>query len=205
MSIQPRTVDTLASTRDRLIYSALRLFADKGYGSTSIADILHLADARSGSFYHFFPTKQDLLLAVLAAYRDGIGVMLLDPSWRGVEDPIERVFALLARYRELLVESDCMYGCPIGSLALELHEPDPPVRELLSANFDAWITAIEQCFLHAADRLPATDPRQLAILALTTMEGGVMLSRTFRTLDPYDAAVSGYRSHVDRLLEVAGQ
>ncbi len=193
--------DTLPSTRDRLVHAALRLFADKGYGSTSIADILRLAGARSGSLYHFFPTKQDLLLAVLGAYREGIEVMLLEPAWRGVDDPIERVFALLARYREMLVGSECFYGCPIGSLALELHEPDPPVRELLAANFEAWIGAIEECFSAAADRLPpATDPRQLAILALTTMEGGVMLSRTFRTLGPYDAAVSGYRSHVTRLL-----
>ena len=38
--------------------------------------------------------------------------------------------------------TDCTYGCPIGSLALELHEPDPPVREALAANFDAWTSAI---------------------------------------------------------------
>ena len=71
--------------------------------------------------------------------------MLLAPAWEGVADPIERIFALLARYRALLEDSECVYGCPIGSLALELHEPDPPVREMLSVNFAGWVAAIQGC------------------------------------------------------------
>ncbi len=187
-------------TRERIVYSALRLFAQKGYGSTSIADILQAADVNAGSLYHFFPGKQDVLLAVLDAYRQGIHPMLLDPAWKGVSDPIERVFALLARYRQALVSTDCTYGCPIGSIALELHEPDPPVRALLAANFAGWVDAIEQCFIDAGDRLPnRTDRRALAIFALTTMEGGVMLSRTDRTLDAFDDAVATLRDYVTRL------
>jgi AcrR family transcriptional regulator len=184
-------------TRDRIVFAAMRLFAEKGYGSTSVADILQAAKVNSGSLYHFFPGKQDVLLGVLQAYRDGIKPMLLDPEWRFVEDPIERVFALLQSYRRRLETTECLYGCPIGSLALELHEPDPPVRELLQANFDAWIAAIEECYVAAGERLPADlDRHALAIFTLTTMEGGVMLSRTARDLAPFDAAVATLRLHL---------
>src|ERR1700690_4248031 len=109
----------------------MELFGRKGYQSTSIADILLAAGAPSGSLYHFFPTKQHLLLAVLELYRDGIEPMLLAPAWKDASDPIERAFALLAGYRRALEPTDCTYGCPIESLTLEIHEPDPPVRELL--------------------------------------------------------------------------
>jgi len=188
------------ATRDRLVGVAMRLFALKGYGSTSVADILHEAGANSGSLYHFFPTKQDLLLAVLDRYRQGIGPMLLEPAWQGVDDPIERVFALLARYRQHLVNSECTYGCPIGSLALELHEPDPPVRELLAANFDGWVAAVERCLDDARDRLPADiDRHELAVFVLTTMEGGVMQARTHRSLDTFDASVNRLRDYFRRL------
>ena len=51
----------------------MELFWLKGYASTSIADILSRSQVNSGSLYHFFPGKQDVLLAVLEAYRDGIG------------------------------------------------------------------------------------------------------------------------------------
>jgi AcrR family transcriptional regulator len=190
----------MTDTRQRLVDAAMRLFWEKGYRSTSIQDILGRAEANSGSLYHFFPTKQDLLVAVLERYREGIGPMLLEPAWEGVEDPLERVFALLALYRRLLVETDCFYGCPIGSLALELHEPDPPVREMLAVNFDGWVGAVEGCLEEAGDRLPDdVDRHELAVFVLTTMEGGVMQARTHRSPEPFDASVARLRDYFDRL------
>ncbi len=189
-----------SETKDRIVYAAMSLFARKGYASTSVADILHEAGVNPGSLYHFFPGKQDVLLAVLTMYLDGIHPMLLQPAWKGVTDPIERVFALLEHYRDYLRQTECTYGCPIGSIALELHEPDPPVRALLAANFDGWISAIETCFIEAGDRLPADlDRRDLATFALTTMEGGVMLSRTDRTPVAFDRSVRMLRHYVTRL------
>jgi TetR/AcrR family transcriptional repressor of nem operon len=188
------------ATRDRLTFTAMRLFGEKGYESTSVSDILKAAGANSGSLYHFFPTKQDLLLEVLRRYRDGIEPMLLAPAWEGVDDPIERVFALLAAYRRALSGSECVYGCPIGSLALEIHEPDPPVRELLAVNFDGWVSRVEKCFVEAGARLPTElDRHALAVFTLTTMEGGVMQSRTQRTLDAFDQSVAMLRDYITRL------
>jgi AcrR family transcriptional regulator len=191
-------------TRTRLVRTAMRLFWEKGYGSTSVADVLKSARVNSGSLYHFFPGKQELLLAVLDMYQAGIRRMLLEPAWQGVADPIERVFALLANYRRSLIDTDCFYACPIGSLALELHEPDLAVRERLAANFTAWIEAIHECLVAAAERLPAkTDRRELAAFVLTVMEGAVMQARTFRNISAFDGAVRQLRAHLDTLLQAA--
>ena len=193
-------------TRERILFSAMRLFAEKGYLSTSVADILREARAHSGSLYHFFPTKQDVLLAVLGLYRDGIVPMLLAPAWEGVSDPIARVFALLAAYRRMLADTGCLYGCPIGSIALELHEPDPPVRELLAANFAGWVAQVQACLDAARGRLPAgTDTWALATFVLTTMEGGVMQSRTHRSLAAFDACVAQLKDYFTRLEQAAQQ
>lgn len=192
------------STRDRIVGAAMGLFWEKGYGSTSVADILKAAGINAGSLYHFFPGKQDVLLAVLSAYETGIYDMLLTPAWAGVDDPIEKIFALLARYRQGIVDSACMYGCPIGSIALELHEPDPPVRELLAKNFTNWTAAIRTCLEAAGDRLPEdTDLQALAELVLCTMEGGVMQARTHLDVAYFDRAVSQLRSHIDLLQTLA--
>ena len=187
-------------TRTKIILAAMELFWLKGYNSTSVADILSRTQLNSGSLYHFFPSKQDVLIAVLEFYRDGIGEMLLAPAWAGIDDPIERIFALLASYRRMIVESDCTYGCPIGSLALELHEPDPKVRELLAANFTGWADAIEACLDAAGDRLPrGLDRVALAQFVLTAMEGGVMQARTHRDAAFFDRAVSMLRAYFESL------
>lgn len=189
-------------TRARIIQAAMELFWEKGYGSTSIADILGRSSVNSGSLYHYFPGKQDLLVAVLEAYRDGIGPMLLDPAWENVDDPVDRIFALLARYRELIVMTDCLYGCPIGSLALEIHEPDPIVRERMSENFNAWTAAIRSCLDQAAARFREDADRQaMAEFTLTVMEGGVMQARTYRDVGFFDRAVAQLRRYFQAMMK----
>jgi len=191
-------MDAPTSTRDRIVQAAMDLFWRKGYGSTSIADILETAEVNSGSLYYFFKGKQELLVAVLEAYRDGIGPMLLEPSWGDVADPIEKIFALLGTYRRLLIETDFFYGCPIGSLALELHEPDPDVRELIAANFTNWTGAVAQC-LDEAGLAARTDTLALAELVLNVMEGGVMQTRTHRDIGHFDRAVGQLRHYLNCL------
>ena len=193
-----------ADTRSRIVMTALELFWEKGYQSTSIADILSRTQVHSGSLYHFFPGKQDVLAAVLEAYRDGIEEWLLAPAWSGIDDPIERIFALLAGYRTQLVTTDCTYGSPIGSLALELHEPDPGIRDLLSANFANWTNAIERCLIDAGERLPAgLDRRRLAEFTLTVMEGAIMQARTYRDIGNFDRNIAVLREHFDMLIDQA--
>lgn len=193
-------------TRNRILMTAMELFWEKGYGSTSISDILSRSQVHSGSLYHFFPGKQDVLIGVLEYYRDGIDEWLLKPNWDGIDDPIGRVFALLGGYRTQLVMTDCTYGCPIGNLALEIHEPDPKVRELLSANFTNWSAAVERCLDAAADRFPAnTDRKALSQYVLTVMEGALMQARTYRDLSYFDRNIEILRQHFQLLEQAARQ
>jgi TetR/AcrR family transcriptional regulator, transcriptional repressor for nem operon len=188
-------------TRDRLVEAARTLFWEHGYTATGIAQILEAADARSGSLYYFFPTKEDLLLAVLEWYRESLGPAVVEPVLARVSDPIERIFGILDGYRQGLLATDFHRGCPIGNLALELADSHPIAWELLAANFTGWRQAIERCLAEAAGRLPsAVDREALALFVLTTMEGAVMLARSYRSIDPYDAAVTQLRDYFDRLL-----
>jgi len=66
-----------------LVRTAMRLFAEKGYNSTSVADILQQSKVHSEGLYHHFKTKQDLLVSVLETYRDGIEAMLMAPLGPG--------------------------------------------------------------------------------------------------------------------------
>lgn len=195
-----------ANTRTRILMTAMDLFWEKGFGSTSIADILSRSQVHSGSLYHFFPGKQDVLVGVLELYRDGIDDWLLKPNWDGVADPIARIFALLNGYRTQLITTDCTYGCPIGNIALEIHEPDPKVRELLAENFSNWSRAVEQCLDDAGERLPRdTDRRALAEFILTVMEGAVMQARTYRDLGYFDRSIAMLRDHISLLERMAEQ
>jgi TetR/AcrR family transcriptional repressor of nem operon len=189
------------STRERLIGAAIQLFWEKGYANTSMSDLLSAANANSGSFYHFFSSKEDLLLAVLDQYFVMLHPQMLGPAWEGIDDPIERIFALLARYRMLILQTDCTYGCPIGRLALEIGPEQEEVHRRLAKNFDGWTAAVRECLASAADRLPPdVDRERLSQFVLAVMEGGVMLSRSHRNVKPFDQAVAELRAYFNRLL-----
>ncbi len=68
-------------TRDRLINSARYLFWERGFAGTSMADLLAHADVNSGSFYHFFESKEALLREVLEGYLHALRPMVVDPAF----------------------------------------------------------------------------------------------------------------------------
>jgi len=192
-------------TRDRLIEVARDLFHRNGYAQTGIAAILHEAGVNSGSLYYFFPSKEDLLVAVLERYKEMLWPMVIQPAFDRVSDPIERVFAVLDGYRRLLIESGCKKGCPIGNLALEMSDGHPGVRGLVAENFDGWCAAIETCFEAARGRLPpGTDTGRLSRFVLTVMEGGVMQARAEGQLDRFEEGVAQLRDYIDILLTRGG-
>ena len=189
------------STRDRLIEAARDLFYDQGYAATGIAQILKQAEAKPGSLYHFFPTKEDLLIAVLQTYKELLWPIVIQPVFDRISDPVERVFGVLDGYRSMLRITRCTKGCPIGNIAIELADSHPQVRQLCADNFTGWRDAVQSCLDDAADRLPDTvDRAQLASFVLTVMEGAVMQARAYQSLEPFDAAVTQLRDYFERLL-----
>ena len=80
---------------------------------------------------------------------------MIEPAFKRVSDPIERVFAVLEGYRQMLVETECKMGCPIGNLALEMAEKSQAVREKIVLNLENWCAAIRGCLTAAGDQLPS--------------------------------------------------
>ena len=188
-------------TRERLIETARQLFLQKGYTATGVAEILRQARLNAGSLYHFFPTKEDLLLAVLERYKELLGPLVLEPVFSRISDPMERVFGILDGYRRMLLTTNQQQGCPIGNLALELSTTHPAARRIIAENFTAWRNAVANCLRQASGRLPArVDSDQLALFVLTVMEGAVMLARAYHSITVYDAAVAQLRDYLDRLI-----
>jgi TetR/AcrR family transcriptional regulator, transcriptional repressor for nem operon len=178
----------------------MQLFWEHGYERTAIADIVAAAGVRSGSLYHFFATKEDVLTAVLEAYLVGLTPMVMAPAFATADDPVERVFAVLAGYRGRILATEFRYRCPVGSLALEMQNASERGRELVRQNFAGWRAAIAQCVRDAAPALREdVDADSLATFVLTVMEGGVMQATAERAIQRYDDSVAHLRAYFDSL------
>lgn len=188
------------ATRQRLVESARYLFWERGFAGTSMAELLAHAKVNSGSFYHFFDSKEALLREVLETYLAALHPMIVAPAYEAASEPIERIFAILHGYRERILMTDAQYGCPLGRLALEIDPENRPAHKLIAQNFQGWIDAVRDC-LREAPLPPDTDIEALATYVLANMEGGVMLSRSYGSVDPFDRTVKVLREHFRLLLK----
>lgn len=62
----PRTVKKPEERRAEIIASARRLFQSRGYGATSMHDVMTDLGVAKGTIYHYFGSKDELLDAVVA-------------------------------------------------------------------------------------------------------------------------------------------
>ncbi|MGL4744863.1 MAG: TetR family transcriptional regulator, partial [Dermatophilaceae bacterium] len=85
--------------RQRIYDEAVRLFADRGYGATTVADIAEAADIAPRTFFTYFPTKEALLFERLDVLVTRLEQVLADRPHRGTA--LEELwFAIQAAFAE---------------------------------------------------------------------------------------------------------
>ena len=85
----PTQAERTEATRGRLIATARRLFAERGFAATSTEEILGEAGVSRGALYHHFPSKTDLFRATFEAVEDDLTAQVLAAAaGSGETDPM---------------------------------------------------------------------------------------------------------------------
>lgn len=194
-------MDVKVDTRTRLLDATYTLMLRKGYPSTSVDEICQAAEVSKGSFYHFFKSKQELALAMLAHHMDGaIEEIEKGLDLEEVEGPEQTV--RYVKHVEDGAEELWRDGCLIGSFALELAETHPEIRETVSRVFRDLVDHMEKVFRPLCEAHPGPDtppPRELAEQFIMAIEGGVVLSRAHHDRRYVPQAIRSFRRYVEKL------
>jgi AcrR family transcriptional regulator len=140
--------------------AAARLFAEKGYGATSMRDIAGAVGMLPGSLYYHFASKEELLVAV---YEEGVRRIkaALAPALARPGDPWQRLENACAAHLAGLLE-----GSDYGQVVIRVRPDDAPdVASRLVALRDEY----EHAFSQAIQDLPLpprTDRRALRLMLL---------------------------------------
>lgn len=95
--------------KERLIIeSAMKLFARKGYSSTSIQEIANECGIPKGSFYFYFKSKEDLLIKILEQFFSKLktNTNLIGSKY---DDPRERFLQQLSSLLEVILDHKEMF------------------------------------------------------------------------------------------------
>jgi AcrR family transcriptional regulator len=184
-------------TRQRVVSTALRLFHERGYGNTSLADVAEQSGLLKGNLAYYFKTKPDLLRAVTEARQHAVGVAISGDSSGGslsldVSDapPLAVVERLLAHVETSAPELAVM-GCPLGSLSTELgklgdDDLHPQAAALLTGLLE-WLRA------QFARSCTAEDAMRHAEHVLTCLQGAAVVAQASRDPGVVIRQVDGLR------------
>ena len=184
-------------SRERILVHAARLVGEKGVKSTSLDDICGAASVGKSQLYHYFANKEELVLAIIGQQTRTVLTgqqPFLDhlDSWEN----LERWCMFLVASQE---EHQCIGGCPLGSLASELADHDETSRVALVSAFDQWerylIEGLTSMQKRGELRRDA-DPAELAVVVMTSLQGGRLLSQTRKTTLPLQIALHAALSYV---------
>ncbi|MBF0213119.1 MAG: TetR/AcrR family transcriptional regulator [Magnetococcales bacterium] len=162
-----------SDAKERLIHSGMDLLKEGGYAMAGVQEICMRAGVRKGSFYHFFPTKSHLGLAVVARFQSVVTALLdqalapdLPPEGR-----IERLFVMVAEIQERFRQDEGMVmGCPIGNLVLEMSTRDEALRRALERVLDDIMMRLEST-------LPSENAREKAEAIFAMLEGALLIAK----------------------------
>lgn len=178
------------ATKLRIVEAADQLMYERGVSATTLADVRIASATSKSQLYQHFANKAALVGEVIEVRAEKV---LAQQRRR-----LEKVDSIrgLELWRDELVERNAIrdgaFGCPLGSMANEIADQDDEGRRRIAAHFDEWL----QLLTAALDRLKShgvisadADSRALANGLLAAVQGGYLLAKTFRDVQPMRVAL----------------
>lgn len=182
------------ATRERLLDEMAHLVQRKGFGSTSVNDVLQAVGIKKGTLYYHFPGKNELGLAVLERARDDF-LVFLDKYLTG-STPMEALEQFFKAAFEKHRNTGFVGGCLWGNTALEMSDTSPAYTALVERVFDEWIRRIAPVIRSGQETGQIrTDQTayELARLVVAGIEGGIMMSRLTKRDGPLKTCLASLR------------
>ena len=154
-----------------------------GYSAFSYADLAAAVGIRKPSIHHHFPAKEDLGVAIVAAYTEHFDAK--------TGDMIERLRAYARLYREGL---EARRGCLCGVLASEVavlpQRVQASVRQFFGLHL-RWLERVLRDGRSAGSLRDGVEPRREARTVLAAYQGALFLALSLEEPAAFDQAVTG--------------
>jgi TetR/AcrR family transcriptional repressor of nem operon len=185
-------------TRQEIIRRAAPIFNQRGYDGAALSDLMRATGLEKGGIYRHFESKQQLAAEAF----DYAWKLAIDARFEGTQDipnTVDRLKLFVRNFRDRragLVPG----GCPLLNTAIDSDDAHPQLRRKARGALDYWLHRLESIAEEGKKRgevRSAVDSAVLATLIVSTLEGGLMVSRLERRDDALDFSCR----HLEEYLE----
>lgn len=173
--------------KEVILQAASRLFSDKGYKETSVAEISEMTQVAEGTIFYHFKSKEGLFLAILEGLKDeilhGFAEYFKEKEFK---DGLEMVKGAVTYYLYLAGMKEERFHLLHQRYPYDLAAVNPLCRELLEAIYNGIIDIFEQAVLKGQQdgSIREVSPRKSALILFSLVDGLVR----FKTYNLYDPA-----------------
>ena len=160
-------------TREEIIRRSLPIFKTQGYHKTTMADIAGACGLLKGSIYHYFKSKEELMLNVLFFLNSYYEAKVF--SVRNANLSAEEKIEYLIGRSEEIFKGDGN-GCLMASIGLETNSVVQSFKEITQQFFNNWMNCFHEIY---KTRFPEEKARDLAEAGVAEIEGSLMLMQVF--------------------------
>jgi AcrR family transcriptional regulator len=158
---------------------------ENGVEATSFAQVIEHSGAPRGSIYNHFPGGKAQLVEEATRYAGEVVASLFASALEG-DDPVAGLNAIVGFWRGVLHDSDFAAGCPVLAASLEANGL-PGAREAARDAFARFQDLHVELLRRAG--VPGERARSLAAVAVSAVEGAIILSRAERSNAPLNRAL----------------
>jgi TetR/AcrR family transcriptional regulator, transcriptional repressor for nem operon len=195
-------------TRDRIMDIAETSVLAKGFGATSIDEIIAEAEITKSGFFYHFKDKTELARALLLRYIDREEEVLDGLFNRAKElhdDPLHSFLIGLKLFSEMMADLPTGHpGCLVATFCYNDRLFDDDIRNLNKRTVLDWRKRFLQAFIEIMEVYPArdsVDPKALADMVSNTVEGGIVMSKALNDPKVLADQILLLRSYVKLLFQ----
>lgn len=178
-----------SSNREKLLTEGLRLVHARGFGGSSVRDIVHAAGVPQGSFTNHFTSKEAFGLEVLERYHAITSANVARTLRNDELPPIERLKKWMAAHLEYLRQDDMRRGCLYGNLSAEASEESESIRTRVVAAFEENEASVAYCLraaVAAGELVAGTDVDDTAAFIISSLQGAILVAKVKRQPQPFE-------------------
>ena len=175
----------MSKRRNAILDAAARVINERGFSHTSVEDLI-TATGLSGKshFYHYFPSKEALGMAVIDRQFERFTERGLAILSEPMIEPIDRLTLFIDTLVALQRDREGGSGSPFGNLAGELADAHEGFRQRLDQVFDRWTEQLDALLREVGGQLrEGVDTVRLARFIIASLEGGMLMTRVARDVD----------------------
>jgi TetR/AcrR family transcriptional repressor of nem operon len=186
--------------RARLLTAGQALVRRKGFAATSVDELCAAAGVTKGAFFHHFPSKEALGVALIDDWTDTTAALFAAHPYNALPDPLDRVFGYLDLRRAILDQPVADFSCVAGTSVQEAFETSPVMRAAAGRSIASGVAHVlphlEAAL--AAHPVPGVTAEGLARQVQVAVQGGIILAKAAGEAAPAREAID----HLERYLRL---